>query len=126
VLGILFLAILAGQPARHAVVVPGDLPAGRTAGRGFALVGSGAAQGPRKACNNCNRCLLNCQGGDDPIGGAPWRKAECLMCMNCVGSCPHDSLNFRFFRKEKEVASPDLGRRRALTGIALPARRWFR
>jgi formate hydrogenlyase subunit 6/NADH:ubiquinone oxidoreductase subunit I len=70
------------------------------------------------ACDKCNRCLLNCQGGDDPIGGAPWRKSECLMCMNCVGSCPHDSLQFKFFRNEKEVASPDLGRRRTLTGLA--------
>ena len=73
------------------------------------------------SCDKCNRCLMHCQGGDDPIGGAPWRKAECLMCMNCVGSCPHDSLVFRFFRKEKEVASPDLGRRRTLTGLAAGA-----
>ncbi len=51
------------------------------------------------SCNRCNRCLLNCQGGDDPIGGAPWRKAECLMCMNCVGVCPDHSLVFRFFRR---------------------------
>jgi polyferredoxin len=76
-------------------------------------------------CDNCNRCLLHCQGGDDPVGGAPWRKAECLMCMNCVGSCPHHGLKFRFFRPKsstaKEVASPDLGRRRALTGIAAGA-----
>ena len=73
------------------------------------------------SCDKCNRCLLNCQGGDDPIGGAPWRKSECHMCMNCVGSCPHNSLVFRFFRKEKEVASPDLGRRRTVTGIAAGA-----
>jgi ferredoxin len=73
------------------------------------------------SCDKCNRCLMHCQGGDDPIGGAPWRKAECLMCMNCVGSCPHGSLVFRFFRKEKEVASPDLGRRRTLTGLAAGA-----
>jgi ferredoxin len=72
-------------------------------------------------CDNCNRCLLHCQGGDDPIGGVPWRKAECLMCMNCVGSCPHDGLVFRFFRKEREVASPDLGRRRTITGLAAGA-----
>ena len=72
-------------------------------------------------CNNCNRCLLNCQGGDDPIGTAPWRKAECHMCMNCVGACPDHSLTFKFFRKEKEVTSPDLGRRRTLTGIAAGA-----
>jgi polyferredoxin len=70
------------------------------------------------SCDKCNRCLLHCQGGDDPIGGAPWRKSECLMCMNCVGSCPHGSLQFRFFRKEHEVATPDVGRRRALTGLA--------
>jgi polyferredoxin len=77
------------------------------------------------ACDKCNRCLLHCQGGDDPIGGFPWRKSECLMCMNCVGSCPHDSLQFRFFRpisgKAEEVASPDLGRRRTITGLAAGA-----
>jgi polyferredoxin len=73
------------------------------------------------SCNNCNRCLLNCQGGDDPVGGVPWRKSECLMCMNCVGACPHESLQFKFFRNEKEVASPDLGRRRALTGVVAGA-----
>jgi polyferredoxin len=72
-------------------------------------------------CDKCNRCLLHCQGGDDPIGGVPWRKAECLMCMNCVGACPHASLQFRFFRKEREVATPDIGRRRALTGLAAGA-----
>ena len=69
-------------------------------------------------CNKCNRCLLNCQGGDDPIGGALWRKSECLMCMNCVGNCPHGTLQFQLFRNEREVASPDLGRRRTLTGLA--------
>jgi ferredoxin len=73
------------------------------------------------SCDKCNRCLLHCQGGDDPIGGALWRKSECLMCMNCVGSCPHDALQFRFFRNEREVASPDLGRRRTLTGLAAGA-----
>jgi polyferredoxin len=72
-------------------------------------------------CDKCNRCLLHCQGGDDPIGGVPWRKAECLVCMNCVGACPHASLKFRFFRKEREVTTPDIGRRRALTGLAAGA-----
>jgi polyferredoxin len=74
-----------------------------------------------EACDKCNRCLLHCQGGDDPIGGVPWRKSECVMCMNCVGSCPHSALEFRFFRKEREVAAPDLGRRRAVTGLAAGA-----
>ena len=75
----------------------------------------------RRACDKCNRCLLHCQGGDDPIGGVPWRKSECLMCMNCVGSCPHGACSSSFFRKEREVASPDLGRRRTLTGLAAGA-----
>ena len=73
------------------------------------------------ACDKCNRCLLNCQGGDDPIGGVPWRKSECHMCMNCVDSCPHSALEFRFFGSEHEVPSPDLGRRRTLTGLAAGA-----
>ncbi len=73
------------------------------------------------ACDRCNLCLLHCQGGDDPIGGVPWRKSECVMCMNCVGSCPHSGIEFRFFRKEKEILSPDLGRRRAVTGLAAGA-----
>jgi polyferredoxin len=72
-------------------------------------------------CDKCNRCLLHCQGGDDPIGGVPWRKSECLMCMNCVDSCPHSTLTFKFFRNEREVASPDMGRRKALTGLAAGA-----
>lgn len=72
-------------------------------------------------CDNCNRCLLNCQGGDDPIASAPWRKSECLTCLNCVDSCPHGALEFRLFRKEGEIASPDLGRRRTLTGLAAGA-----
>ena len=70
------------------------------------------------SCDNCNRCLLDCQGGDNPIGIVPWHKSECLMCMNCVPSCPHNALQFRFFRNEFEVKSPNLGRRRTLTGLA--------
>ena len=71
-----------------------------------------------KSCDQCNRCLLHCQGGDNPIGGVPWHKAECLMCMNCVDACPHQGLEFRFFRKEAEVAGPNLPRRRALAALA--------
>ncbi len=71
-----------------------------------------------KSCDQCNRCLLHCQGGDNPIGGVPWHKAECLMCMNCVDACPHQGLEFQFFRKEAEVAGPNLPRRRALAALA--------
>ena len=72
-------------------------------------------------CNKCNRCLIHCQGGDDPIGGAPWHKAECHLCMNCVDACPHGCLTFRFFRKIQtppEVAGTNLSRRKALVAAA--------
>ncbi len=50
-----------------------------------------------KSCNDCNRCMMRCQGGDDPIGTEPWHKAECVLCLNCVESCPEHSLTFKFF-----------------------------
>ena len=119
-LGILFIAILAASLRVTRLWCRSICPLGALLGAvsRWSILG---LQKDASSCDKCNRCLMHCQGGDDPIGGAPWRKAECLMCMNCVGSCPHDSLEFRFFRKEKEVASPDLGRRRTITGIAAGA-----
>jgi polyferredoxin len=77
-------------------------------------------------CNKCSRCLIHCQGGDDPIGGALWHKAECHLCMNCIEACPRGSLEFRFFRKLQappQVAGTNLSRRKALaaavTGLAI-------
>jgi polyferredoxin len=119
-LGVLFLAILAMSLRVTRFWCRAICPLGALLGAVSRWSVLGLHKDP-EACNNCNRCLLDCQGGDDPIGSAPWRKSECLMCMNCVGSCPDHALGFRFFRKEKEVASPDLGRRRTLTGIAAGA-----
>ncbi|MDR3718684.1 MAG: 4Fe-4S binding protein [Bryobacteraceae bacterium] len=70
-------------------------------------------------CHDCNRCLLHCQGGDDPIPGAAWRKAECHLCMNCIADCPEGGLQFRLFPpRAATVEGPNLGRRQALTGLA--------
>ena len=72
-------------------------------------------------CGDCNRCLLHCQGGDDPIPGARWRRAECHLCMNCVADCPDGGLRFRFFPRLSAASaldSPDLKRRHALAGLA--------
>jgi polyferredoxin len=66
------------------------------------------------SCNQCKACLIDCQGGDDPIAGAEWHKAECHLCLNCVEACPHGSLQFQFFSSESEVAQTNLGRRKAL------------
>lgn len=116
VLGVLFLIILLASLRITRLWCRSICPLGALLG----VVSRWSVLGLHKdadSCNHCNRCLINCQGGDDPIGGVPWRKAECHMCMNCVGSCPHHSLEFRFFRKEPEIATPDMGRRKALTGL---------
>jgi len=68
-------------------------------------------------CNQCGRCQINCQGGDDPIGGAAWHKAECHLCLNCVEACPHGSLKFRFFCKQPVVAGVNVSRRKALAAV---------
>ncbi len=73
------------------------------------------------SCDDCNRCLLNCQGGDDPIGGVPWRKSECLLCLNCIGECPHHGLEFKFFPQGNTREAPSLQRRKVLTGLAVGA-----
>jgi len=55
-------------------------------------------------CDECKRCLLHCQGGDDPIPGAKWRKAECHLCFNCVSDCPTAGIRFRFFPRDVGAA----------------------
>ena len=73
-------------------------------------------------CEDCNRCLLDCQGGDDPIPGAAWRKAECHLCFNCVADCPESGLQFKLFpATATTVAGPNLQRRKALTSLAAGA-----
>ena len=122
-LGILFLVILVASLRVTRFWCRSICPLGALLGAVSRWSILGLQKDP-ESCDRCNRCLLHCQGGDDPIGGAPWRKSECLMCMNCVGSCPHNSLVFRFFRsatKGQEVSTPDLGRRRTVTGLAAGA-----
>jgi polyferredoxin len=68
-------------------------------------------------CETCNRCLLRCQGGDDPIGGVPWRQPECHLCLNCVDECPEHGLQFKFFPAGNFVGM-NLRRRKVLTGLA--------
>jgi polyferredoxin len=73
-------------------------------------------------CDTCNRCLLHCQGGDDPIPGAIWRKAECHLCFNCVGDCPQHALRVTFATPPANaIDAPQLQRRRLLGSLALGA-----
>jgi ferredoxin len=71
-------------------------------------------------CKDCNRCLLRCQGGDDPIGGVPWRQPECHLCLNCVDECPEHGLQFKFFSRQ-DSAGVSLQRRKVLTSLGAGA-----
>ena len=79
----------------------------------------GLVKSPER-CEDCNRCLLRCQGGDDPIGGVPWRQPECHLCLNCVDECPEHGLQFKFFPAQKTIGT-NLQRRKVITGLAAGA-----
>jgi len=75
------------------------------------------------SCDECKRCLLHCQGGDDPIPGARWRKAECHLCFNCVSDCPTGGIKFKFFPAASTAqpaveTGPRLQRRKLITATA--------
>ena len=75
-------------------------------------------------CDQCNLCLVGCQGGDDPIPGPKWRKAECHLCFNCVGRCPTSGIAFTLGRPpsaETMMEAPQLQRRKLLTGVVAGA-----
>ncbi len=70
-------------------------------------------------CEDCNRCLLHCQGADDPMPGTKWRKAECHLCFNCVGDCPETGIRFKFFpATPTTMEGPQLQRRKLVTSAA--------
>ncbi len=120
VMGVLFLAILLMNLRVTRFWCRALCPLGALLGMAsrFSILG---LHKDAATCNKCSRCLIHCQGGDDPIGGVPWHKAECHLCLNCVEACPHGSLEFRFFRKIQtppEVVGTCLSRRKALTAIA--------
>jgi polyferredoxin len=70
-------------------------------------------------CDDCNKCLLHCQGACDPQGKVPWRQAECHLCFNCEVACPEDVIRFKFFPKTDAInVEPDLKRRRAFESVA--------
>jgi polyferredoxin len=74
-------------------------------------------------CDDCRRCLLHCQGGDDPIPGVPWRKAECHLCLNCVDDCPTHGISFAWSTRPSPATRevPQLQRRAVVTGLVAGA-----
>jgi polyferredoxin len=69
-------------------------------------------------CTNCGLCNTHCEGACSPHTSL--RKAECLVCFNCIEDCPHEALRFGLLPpKQTEVTNPDLDRRKVLVaGLA--------
>ncbi len=72
----------------------------------FAIFG---LQKDEEACGGCNKCLLSCQGGDNPIVGSRWRQSECHLCLNCQASCPDGALHFQFFPTQPDTRENPAG-----------------
>ncbi|MEA2030957.1 MAG: 4Fe-4S binding protein [candidate division Zixibacteria bacterium] len=77
------------------------------------------------SCNQCQDCMLHCQGGANPNIGSRWRQSECHLCLNCQASCPNSSIHFTFFPKKKATTKNpptksgiDVTRRKVTASIA--------
>jgi len=115
-LGLIFLIILALNLRVTRFWCRALCPLGALLGIVSRLSVLGLVKNPEH-CNDCNRCLLRCQGGDDPVGGVPWHQPECHLCLNCVDECPESGLQFKFFPTQR-TAGTNLQRRRLLSGLA--------
>lgn len=120
IIGIIFLAVLVFNRFITRFWCRGVCPLGALMGvlSRFSIFG---LEKNHSKCDDCNRCLLHCQGACDPQGKIPWRQPECHLCLNCTNDCPQDALTFKFFpRQDRETVNvrPDLKRRRVLESFA--------
>jgi len=72
----------------------------------------------KSACPDCGACEKNCDGACSPSSKIHWH--ECVMCMNCIRSCPHgDLIHYRSRRSAAgELTAPDLSRRQCIAWLA--------
>jgi ferredoxin len=122
-IGFLFAGILALNRVFTRFWCRGVCPLGAMLGifSRFAIFG---LQKDKEACDDCNRCLLACQGADNPDAGSRWRQSECHLCLNCQSACPQGALRFRFFpdqadTRENPAGTPtvDVTRRKVLASV---------
>ncbi len=79
----------------------------------YAVVNRTVSEG----CNDCGLCEAACQGGALPGDPTRWKKAECLVCMDCDDLCPKKAVVFSLAKKVSP-ASVDLGKRRLIGSVA--------
>ncbi len=123
-IGFVFMAILLLNRVFTRFWCRGICPLGALLGvfSRFAIFG---LQKNEVACNACNKCLLACQGADNPDVGSRWRQAECHVCLNCQAACPEGALQFKFFPKQEDTKTNpagtpkiDVSRRKVLASLA--------
>ena len=120
IIGVIFLFILVMNRFITRFWCRGICPLGAFLG----LISRYSIFGMKKAhvnCDDCNRCLLHCQGGCDPQGRIPVKQADCLLCFNCEGVCPKNAVKFEFFPNQNAESIrplPDLKRRRVMESVA--------
>ena len=123
IIGVIFLFILVMNRFITRFWCRGICPLGALLG----LISRYSIFGMKKThvnCDDCNRCILHCQGGCDPQGRVPVKQADCLLCFNCESICPKDAVKFKFFpRQDAESIQPlpDLKRRRIMESVAAGA-----
>ena len=71
-------------------------------------------------CDDCNKCLLRCQGGDNPHKELPHHRTECHLCLNCLSDCPKDAISFGFSINREQIKTvPQVTRRKVIfAGLA--------
>jgi len=68
-------------------------------------------------CSACLSCDGACSGAARPAGRL--RPAECVLCLNCLDTCPENDITFAAKPSAGGEAAPDLSRRRVLAGLGL-------
>jgi polyferredoxin len=118
-LGLFFLLVLAANRWFTRFWCRGICPLGALLGviSRWSILGM---EKDHEKCTDCDLCLLHCQGGDNPQGGVPWRKAECHLCLNCQAICPEDVIKFKLFpvdSREQVKPAPNISRRRVIASL---------
>lgn len=52
-----------------------------------------------EACTKCSVCSKKCQGNADPDKPGELKHSECIVCGNCLDSCPKIGLHYKFAYK---------------------------
>lgn len=67
-------------------------------------------------CSNCLMCEKDCEGACSP--SAKIRVSECILCMNCLHTCPHDLIGYdTAVSASGEIRSTDLSKRKLTASL---------